>query len=146
MNSRVRQRFLIIVMDSRGQELWSIQNIRTVYFYGFFTLPKTPNESASRIPEFKSSPASGSPSELSAHQMGLSLAGATRFKEEPTHSIIGTSTPPIDGHGQLSITDRALLRSMVSQVLGKKVLRDQLLTMRLFQRYRGLMGTLRERH
>ena len=35
--------------------------------------------------------------------------------------------------------------SMVSQVLGKKVLRDQLLTMGLFQRYRGLMGTLRER-
>ena len=55
-------------------------------------------------------PASGSPSELSAHQMGLSLAGATRFKEEPTHSIPGTSAPPIDGHGQLSISDRALLR------------------------------------
>ena len=55
-------------------------------------------------------PASGSPSELSAHQMGLSLAGASRLKEEPTQSIPGTSALAIEGHGRLSISDRALLR------------------------------------
>ena len=50
-------------------------------------------------------PASGSPSELSAHQMGLSLAGPSRLKDEPIHSIAGTTE-----HGQLSISDRVLLR------------------------------------
>ena len=54
--------------------------------------------------------ASGSPSELSAHQMGLSLAGASRLKDEPIHSIPGTSGLAIDAHEQLSISDRALLR------------------------------------
>ena len=53
MHSRVRQKFPIIVMDSRVQEMW---NIRIPYFHGIYTLAKTPNESASRIPEFKSSP------------------------------------------------------------------------------------------
>ena len=43
-------------------------------------------------------PASGSPSELSAHQMGLSLAGASRLKEELIHSIPGTSALAIEGH------------------------------------------------
>ena len=42
--------------------------------------------------------------------MGLSLAGASRLKEEPTHSIPGTSALAIEGHEQLSISDRALLR------------------------------------
>ena len=42
--------------------------------------------------------------------MGVSLAGASRLKEEPTHSIPGTSALAIEGHEQLSISDRALLR------------------------------------
>ena len=107
MHSRARQKFPIIVMDSRVQEMW---NIRIPYFHGICTLAKTPNESASRIPEFKSSPASGSPSELSAHQMGLSLAGASRLKQEPIHFIPGASSYAKDGHKQLSISDRALMR------------------------------------
>ena len=41
-------------------------------------------------------PASRSPSELSAHQMGLSLAGTSRLKEEPIHSIPGTSALAIE--------------------------------------------------
>ena len=55
-------------------------------------------------------PASGSPSELSAHQMGLSLAGASRLKQEPIHFIPGASAYALDGHEQLSISDRALMR------------------------------------
>ena len=96
-----------VVMDSRAQEK---RNIRSLYFYGIFTLAKTPNESASRIPEFKSSPLVAAHPSLSAHQMGLSLAGASRLKEEPIHSIPGTSAIAIDVHEQLSISDRALLR------------------------------------
>ena len=42
--------------------------------------------------------------------MGLSLAGASRLKEEPIHSIPGSSALAIEGHEQLSISDRALLR------------------------------------
>ena len=52
-------------------------------------------------------PASRSPSELSAHQMGLSLAGTSRSKKE---TIDSTSAQAIEGQGQLSIADRALLR------------------------------------
>ena len=54
-------------------------------------------------------PASRSPSELSAHQMGLSLAGTTRLKEEALHSMSGTSALAF-GDRELSISDRALLR------------------------------------
>ena len=72
------------------------------------------DENSERVRESDSGvqivPASGSPSELSAHQMGLSLAGASRLKEEPIHSIPGTSALAIGGHEQLSISDRALLR------------------------------------
>ena len=55
-------------------------------------------------------PASRSPSELSAHQMGLSLAGTTRLKEESIHSMSGSSALAIEEWEQLSISDRALLR------------------------------------
>ena len=55
-------------------------------------------------------PAGGSPSELSAHQMGLSLAGASRLKQEPIHFIPGASSYAMDGHERLSISDRALMR------------------------------------
>ena len=55
-------------------------------------------------------PASRSPSELSAHQMGLSLAGASRLNEESVHPLPGTSVLAIGGQEQLSIADRALLR------------------------------------
>ena len=81
----------------------------TVFLRDFHT-----DENSERVRESDSGvqivPASGSPSELSAHQMGLSLAGASRLKEEPIHSIPGTSALAIDGHEQLSISDRALLR------------------------------------
>ena len=52
-------------------------------------------------------PASRSPSELSAHQMGLSLAGTSRLKDEPIDSISTLATG-------LSISDRALLRKYKS--------------------------------
>ena len=55
-------------------------------------------------------PASRSPSELSAHQMGLSLAGTTRLKKESIHSMFGSSPLAIEEWEQLSISDRALLR------------------------------------
>ena len=58
-------------------------------------------------------PASRSPSELSAHQMGLPLAGTVRLKSEPV-SIDPMSTLAIGDLTQLSISDRALLRKYKS--------------------------------
>ena len=58
-------------------------------------------------------PASRSPSELSAHQMGLSLAGTIRLKSEPI-SIDPTGTLDIGETVQLTISDRALLRKYES--------------------------------
>ena len=58
-------------------------------------------------------PASRSPSELSAHQMGLPLAGTVRLKSEPI-SIGPISTLAIGESTQLSISDRALLRKYKS--------------------------------
>ena len=52
-------------------------------------------------------PASGSPSELSAHQMGLSLAGTSRSKE---NTIDSTGICDVGDTVQLSIADRALMR------------------------------------
>ena len=58
-------------------------------------------------------PASRSPSELSAHQMGLSLAGTSRLKIEPI-GVDPISTRAIGEPVQLSISDRALLRKYKS--------------------------------
>ena len=58
-------------------------------------------------------PASRSPSELSAHQMGLPLAGTVRLKSEPI-SIDPISTLATGESTQLSISDRALLRKYKS--------------------------------
>ena len=58
-------------------------------------------------------PASRSPSELSAHQMGLSLAGTSRLKSEPV-GVDPTGTLGIGESVQLSIPDRALLRKYKS--------------------------------
>ena len=58
-------------------------------------------------------PASRSPSELSAHQMGLSLAGTVRLKSEPI-GVDLTGTLYIRESVQLSISDRALLRKYKS--------------------------------
>ena len=58
-------------------------------------------------------PASRSPSELSAHQMGLSLAGTDRLKSEPI-GVDPTGTLDIGESVQLSISDRALLRKYKS--------------------------------
>ena len=87
-------------------------------------------------------PASRSPSELSAHQMGLSMAGASRLNEESIHSIPGTSALAIGGQEQLSISDRALLRKYGPSGQRQETLGNQTLTMGLFQLFRGLMGTL----
>ena len=56
-------------------------------------------------------PASRSPSELSAHQMGLSLAGTSRLKIEP---IVSTGILDIGETVGLTISDRALLRKFNS--------------------------------
>ena len=86
----------------------------TEYSVAVFLRDSHTGENSERVRESDSGvqivTASGIPSELSAHQMGLSLAGASRLKEEPIHSIPGTSAIAIDGHEQLSISDRALLR------------------------------------
>ena len=58
-------------------------------------------------------PASRSPSELSAHQMGLPLAGTVRLKSEPI-GVDPTCTLDIEESVQLSISDRALLRKYKS--------------------------------
>ena len=64
-------------------------------------------------PGVQNMPASRSPSELSAHQMGLPLAGTVRLKSEPV-SIDPMSTLAIGDLTQLSISDRALLRKYKS--------------------------------
>ena len=56
-------------------------------------------------------PASRSPSELSAHRMGLSLAGTSRLKIEPIDS---TGILDIGESVKLTIFDRALLRKFNS--------------------------------
>ena len=64
--------------------------------------------------------ASRSPSELSAHQMGLPLAGTVRMKSE----LIGvdpTRTLDIEETVQLSISDRALLRKHKSSEQVKEI-------------------------
>ena len=62
-------------------------------------------------------PASRSPSELSAHQMGLSLAGTSRLKIEPIAStVILDIREPV----KLSISDRVLLRRFNSSEQGKE--------------------------
>ena len=63
-------------------------------------------------------PASRSPSELSAHQIGLSLAGASRLKTEPTAptGILNIGEPV-----KMSIADRVLLRRFNSSEQGKEV-------------------------
>ena len=58
-------------------------------------------------------PASRSPFELSAHQMGLSLAGTIRLKSEPT-GVDPTGTLDIGESVELTISDRALLRKYES--------------------------------
>ena len=62
----------------------------SVFSRDFYTV-----ENSERLRESDSGvqivPASGSPSELIAHQMGLSLAGSSRLKDEPIHSIAGTT-------------------------------------------------------
>ena len=58
-------------------------------------------------------PASRSPSELSAHQMGLPLAGTGRSSSEPI-SIDPTSNLATGEPTHLSISDRALLRKYKS--------------------------------
>ena len=58
-------------------------------------------------------PASRSPSELSAHQMGLPLAGTVRLKSEPI-GVDPRGTLDIGESVQLSISDRALLRKYKS--------------------------------
>ena len=62
-------------------------------------------------------PASRSPSELSAHQMGLSLAGTSRLKIEP---IASTGILDIGEPVKLSISDRVLLRRFNSSEQGKE--------------------------
>ena len=58
-------------------------------------------------------PASVSPTELSTHQMGLSLAGTFRLKSEPI-GIDPTGTLDIGETVQLTTSDRALLRKFKS--------------------------------
>ena len=62
-------------------------------------------------------PASRSPSELGAHQMGLSLAGTSRLKIEP---IASTGILDIGEPVELSISDRVLLRRFNSSEQGKE--------------------------
>ena len=61
-------------------------------------------------------PASGSPSELSAHQMGASLAGTSRLKIEPIDS---TGILDVGDAVQLTIADRALMRKYNSLGYGQ---------------------------
>ena len=103
MNSRVFPKLLKIAMDSRGQEKWWImrtweKDLRALHrtqmphFRVFFAMMKSPKESASRIPEFKTCSASVSSSELSAHQTSGALAGKVQSTSiEPTGLEAGGS-------------------------------------------------------
>ena len=82
-------------------------------FYGIFHA----DENSERVRQSDSGvqivPASRSPSELSAHRMGLSLAGTVRLKSEPI-GVDPTGALDIRESVQLSISDRALLRKYKS--------------------------------
>ena len=84
----------------------------TVFLWDFHT-----GENSERVRESDSGvqivSASRSPSELSAHQMGLPLAGTVRLKSEPI-GVDPISTLAIEESVQLSISDRALLRKYKS--------------------------------
>ena len=84
----------------------------TVFLRDFHT-----DENSERVRQWDSGvqivPASRSPSELSAHQMGLSLAGTIRLKLEPI-GVDPTGTLDIGESVQLSISDGALLRKYES--------------------------------
>ena len=84
----------------------------TVVLRDFYT-----DENSERVRQSDSGvqivPASRSPSELSAHQMGLSLAGTVRLKSEPI-GVDPIGTLDIGESVQLSISDRALLRKYKS--------------------------------
>ena len=108
------------------------------------------NENSERVRQSDSGvqivPASRSPSELSAHQMGLPLAGTIRLKSEPI-GIDPIGTLDIGETVQLTISDRALLRKYESSGKVKENRNKQGHTNRRFPRvFRGLMGTLRNRH
>ena len=78
--------------------------------YAYFRISENSERLRESDPGVQIVPASRSPSELSAHQMGPPLAGTTRLKEESIHSMPGSSALAIEGQEQLSISDRALLR------------------------------------
>ena len=86
-----------------------IQSAKSTGFSPIFRI----SENSERLPESDPGvqivPASRSPSELSAHQMGLSLAGTSRLKDESIQTKSGSSALAIEGR-ELSISDRALLR------------------------------------
>ena len=88
----------------------STQSAKSTGFTPIFRISENSERLRESDPGVQIVPASRSPSELSAHQMGLSLAGASRMEDEPIHSIPGTSALAIERHEQLSISDRALLR------------------------------------
>ena len=121
-----------------------VMEYSTVFLRDFHT-----GENSERVRESDSGvqivPASGSPSELSAHQMGLSLAGASRLKDEPIHLFL--VLPPLllkDMNSSQSPIGRSC-GNTDRRVDGKRVLGNQKLNMGLYQLFGGLMGTLHKR-
>ena len=88
----------------------STQSAKSTGFTPIFRISENSERLRESDPGVQIVPASRSPSELSAHQMGLSLVGTTRLKEESIYSMPGSSALAIEGREQLSISDRALLR------------------------------------
>ena len=87
----------------------STQSAKSTGFTPIFRISENSERIRESDPGVQIVPASRSPSELSAHQMGLSLAGTTRLKEESFHSMSGSSALAIEER-ELSISDRALMR------------------------------------
>ena len=85
------------------------QSAKSTGFTPIFRISENSERLRESDPGVQIVPTSRSPSELSAHQMGLSLAGTTRLKEESIHSMSGSSALAIEER-ELSISDRALLR------------------------------------
>ena len=88
----------------------STQSAKSTGFTHIFRISENSERLRESDPGVQIVPASRSPSELSAHQMGSPLAGTTRLEEESIHSMPGSTALAIEGQEQLSISDRALLR------------------------------------
>ena len=98
-----------VIGQVEAESMNSLTDNTDTVFQGDFHVAEESERIRQSDPGVQIEPASGSPSELSAHQTGASLAGTSRLKTEPVDS---TSILDVGDTEQLSIADRALMRTI----------------------------------